>query len=221
MELGFNYNDGGRAKYFSAERVGDCVCRAIAIGNDMDYKEVYDLINKYAKKEHVGKRKKGISNARNGVYKDTIRKVLEDLGWTWVATMEIGKGCQVHLRANEIPMNETIIVNVSKHTTCVKNGVINDTYDCSRGGTRCVYGYFIKKKNHVLNENQKNVEKKEEKQTKREITIEDVKDYIKELKVMKGTLEQQITKNQEMVKWCVNQINYFENKIKEIIGGAE
>ena len=38
-KLGFNYNDGGRAKYFSAERVGDCVCRAIAIGNDMDYKE--------------------------------------------------------------------------------------------------------------------------------------------------------------------------------------
>jgi len=38
---------------------------------------------------------------------------------------------------------------------------------------------------------------------------------------MKETLEQQITKNQEMVKWCVNQINYFESKIKEIIGGAE
>ena len=183
-KLGFNYNDGGRAKYFSAERVGDCVCRAIAIGNDMDYKEVYDLINKYAKKEHVGKRKKGISNARNGVYKDTIKRVLEDLGWTWVATMEIGKGCQVHLRANEIPMNETIIVNVSKHTTCVKNGVINDTYDCSREGTRCVYGYYIKRnKNKLLNENIKNVAKT---QTTRDITINDIQDYIKELKNMKG-----------------------------------
>lgn len=218
-KLGFNYNDGGRAKYFSAERVGDCVCRAIAIGNDMDYKEVYDLINKYAKKEHVGKRKKGISNARNGVYKDTIKRVLEELGWTWVATMEIGKGCQVHLRANEIPMNETIIVNVSKHTTCVKNGVINDTYDCSREGTRCVYGYYIKRnKNKLLNEDTKNVVKT---QTTRDITINDIKDYIKELKIMKETIEGQIIKNQEMVNWCIKQINYFEKKIKEIIGGAE
>lgn len=218
-KLGFNYNDGGRAKYFSAERVGDCVCRAIAIGNDMDYKEVYDLINKYAKKEHVGKRKKGISNARNGVYKDTIKRVLEDLGWTWVATMEIGKGCQVHLRANEIPMNETIIVNVSKHTTCVKNGVINDTYDCSREGTRCVYGYYIKRnKNKLLNEDIKNVVKT---QTTRDITINDIKDYIKELKIMKETIEGQIIKNQEMVNWCIKQINYFEKKIKEIVGGAE
>ena len=55
MELGFNYNDGGRAKYFNVKGVSDCVCRAIAIGNDMDYKEVYDLINEYAKKEHTGK----------------------------------------------------------------------------------------------------------------------------------------------------------------------
>ena len=62
MELGFNYNDGGRAKYFNVKGVSDCVCRAIAIGNDMDYKEVYDLINEYAKKEHTGKRKKRISS---------------------------------------------------------------------------------------------------------------------------------------------------------------
>lgn len=146
MELDFEYNNGGREKYFEKANVGDCVCRAIAIGNDMDYLEVYNLINEYAKKERKSKRKRGISNARNGVYKNTIRKILKDLGWTWVATMGIGKGCQVHLRKNEIPMNETIIVNVSRHTTCVKNGVINDTYNCSRGGNRCVYGYYIKER---------------------------------------------------------------------------
>ena len=145
QELDFNYNDGGRSKYFKTEKVGDCVCRAIAIANNMDYKEVYDLINKYSKRERTSLRKKSVSSARNGVYKETIKKILEDLGWTWVATMGIGKGCQVHLRKDEIPMNETIIVNVSKHTTCVKDGVINDTYDCSRHGNRCVYGYFIKR----------------------------------------------------------------------------
>lgn len=141
--MDFNYNDGGRSKYFKG-LTGDCVCRAIAIANDMDYMETYNLINEYAKKERIGKRKRGISNAKTGVYKTTIRKLLKDLGWEWVPTMTIGSGCNTHLKKDELP-NETIIVNVSKHTVCVKNGIINDTFDCSRGGTRCVYGYYIKR----------------------------------------------------------------------------
>ena len=32
-------------KYYNTIKVGDCVCRAIANGTGMDYKEVYDLIN--------------------------------------------------------------------------------------------------------------------------------------------------------------------------------
>lgn len=66
------YSTGGREKYFKANVVGDCVCRAIANATGMDYKQVYDLINSYAKKEHLSKRKKKKSNARNGVTKDTI-----------------------------------------------------------------------------------------------------------------------------------------------------
>ena len=142
-ELEFNYNDGGRSKYFKGT-TGDCVCRAISIGNNMDYKEVYDLINQYSKVERTGKRKRGKSSARTGVYKSTIKKILEELGWKWIPTMKIGSGCQVHLRLGEIPMDKTIIVSVSKHLTCIKSGVINDTYNCSREGNRCVYGYFIK-----------------------------------------------------------------------------
>lgn len=136
-------SDGGRSKYFKAEKVGDCVCRAIANATGMDYLEVYNLINEYAKRERIGKRKKGISNARDGVYKDTVWKVLTDLGWKWVPTMFIGQGCKVHLKEDELPKG-TLIVSVSKHTTCVKDGVLYDTYDCSRDGTRCVYGYYIK-----------------------------------------------------------------------------
>ena len=52
------YSTGGREKYFKANVVGDCVCRAIANATGMDYKQVYDLINSYAKKEHLSKRKK-------------------------------------------------------------------------------------------------------------------------------------------------------------------
>lgn len=139
----FNYNDGGRSKYFKGA-TGDCVCRAIAIATNKDYKEIYEMINEYAKKEKVGKRKRRISSARTGVYRDTIKKVLNELGWKWVPVMKIGSGCQAHLRDNEIPMDKTIIVKVTRHLTCVVNGVINDTYDCSRDGNRCVYGYWYK-----------------------------------------------------------------------------
>lgn len=87
------YDDGGRSKYFRAESVGDCVCRAIAIATQTNYKEVYDLINRCAKTERTGKRK-GKSTARNGVYKETIQKVMKELGWRWEPTMKIGSGCQ-------------------------------------------------------------------------------------------------------------------------------
>ena len=139
------YSTGGREKYFKSNVVGDCVCRAIANATGMDYKQVYDLINSYAKKEHLSKRKKKKSNARNGVTKDTIWRILTDLGWKWIPTMLIGSGCQVHLNEKELN-NDTLIVSVSKHLTCVKNIKLYDTYDCSRGGTRCVYGYYIKER---------------------------------------------------------------------------
>ena len=139
------YSTGGREKYFKSNVVGDCVCRAIANATGMDYKQVYDLINSYAKKEHLSKRKKKKSNARNGVTKDTIWRILTDLGWKWIPTMLIGSGCQVHLNEKELP-DGALIVSVSKHLTCVKNRKLYDTYDCSRGGTRCVYGYYIKER---------------------------------------------------------------------------
>ena len=136
-------NDGGRQDAGYKGVAGDCVTRAIAIATALPYKEVYDLINLYAKTEYQSKRQRGRSNARTGVQKKTIRKVLEHLGWQWVPTMFIGKGCKVHLRGDELPSGR-LIVNVSKHTTAVIDGVLYDTYDCSRRGTRCVYGYFIR-----------------------------------------------------------------------------
>jgi hypothetical protein len=55
--------------------------------------------------------------------------------------MQIGSGCTVHLKANELPAGR-LVVSVSKHLTAVVDGVIHDTHDCSRGETRCVYGYW-------------------------------------------------------------------------------
>ena len=140
--INFVYDDGGRSKYFKAEKVGDCVTRAIAIASNKDYKEVYNALNKLAKNERTGKRKKKISNSRSGVYTRTAKKYIEKvLGWEWTPCMTIGSGCKVHLREDELPMG-TLILNLSKHFTCVKDGTLYDTYDCSRNGTRCVYGYW-------------------------------------------------------------------------------
>lgn len=136
--LDYNYNDGGRSKYFKAERVGDCVTRAIAIASQRDYKEIYDLINAEEKKARKYK-----GSARNGAYKSNYEKVIKRLGGEWHSCMSIGSGCTTHLRAGEIPMEGRIVCRLSSHLTAVIDGVINDTYDCSREGTRCVYGYWI------------------------------------------------------------------------------
>lgn len=137
------YSDGGRAKYFKG-LADDCVCRAICNATGLDYKAVYDAINEKAKGERTSRRKAGKSSARNGVYKGTTKKVIEEwLGWVWHPTMQIGEGCKVHLTEGELPSG-TLIVQVSRHLTCVKDGVIYDTFDPSRDGSRCVYGYWAK-----------------------------------------------------------------------------
>ena len=68
---------------------------------------------------------------------------MQSLGFKSVATMGIGTGCKVHLKADELPKGR-IICNLSRHYCAVVDGVINDTYDPSRGETRCVYSYLIK-----------------------------------------------------------------------------
>ena len=145
----FNFNDGGRAKAGYKGRTGDCVARAIAIAAELPYKEVYDRLAEGNATQRVTKRMKksrhGVRTARNGI--NTKRKWFQDymqsLGFKSVATMGIGTGCKVHLKADELPKGR-IICNLSRHYCAVVDGVINDTYDPSRGETRCVYSYWIK-----------------------------------------------------------------------------
>lgn len=139
----WEYDDGGRvAAGFSEKKVGDCVCRSIAIATGLSYKEVHCELNHLAfHHERRGKKKRDISNARDGVYKQTIRRFMSSIGWSWTPTMFIGQGCRVHLKEDELPAGR-LVVNLSKHVTAVIDGVIRDTYDPSREGTRCVYGVW-------------------------------------------------------------------------------
>ena len=140
----FQFNDGGRKAAGYRGKTGDCVVRSVAIATGLPYQQVYDLVNQLGVTERTGKRKRGKSSARTGVYKDTTRRLLESLGWHWTPTMQIGSGCTVHLRSDELPSGR-LVVSVSKHLTAVLDGVVHDTHDPSRRGTRCVYGYWKRK----------------------------------------------------------------------------
>lgn len=143
----FKYNDGGRAEAGLKGKAGDCVCRAIAIATGIPYAEVHEALSKGNASQRLSKRqtKKRGETADRGinVNRKWFKNYMASLGFEWKATMLIGQGCKVHLKADELPSG-TIICNVSKHFTCVIDGVINDTHDPSRGGNRCVYGYYYK-----------------------------------------------------------------------------
>ena len=138
--MNFLVDDGGRAVAGFKGKAGDCVVRAIAIATERPYREIYDAINREGKQE--SRRHARRSTARGGVFKLTFKRYRLGLGWHWIPTMKIGQGCRVHLRSAELPSQGRLIVSLSRHLTAVVDGVIHDTYDPSRHGTRCVYGYF-------------------------------------------------------------------------------
>lgn len=139
----FQYDDGGREAAGFKGKAGDCVTRAISIAAQRPYSEVYEAINARSGKVRNKTRKAtGKSSARLGVYKQDYRPYLEALGWKWVPTMAIGTGCKVHMRSDELPVGR-IIVKLTRHLAAVIDGVLHDTYEDTRDGRRCVYGYFI------------------------------------------------------------------------------
>ncbi len=137
----FEVDDGGRKAAGFKGSAGDCACRALAIACEMAYEDAYRLINETASHERPA-RGRSRSSARTGVWMPTMRRVMQDLGWEWKATMSVGSGCRVHLKASELPAGR-IIAQLSGHFVAVVDGVVRDTYDSSRDGTRCVYGFWF------------------------------------------------------------------------------
>lgn len=134
-------DDGGRAAAGFRGETRDCGVRAIAIAFRMDYREVYDLVARYGERERRSRRRRRKSHPRTGIYIATFRRIAADLGASWTPTMGIGTGCRVHVRPDELPRGR-LILNVSRHYCAFIDGVLHDTHDCSRGGTRCVYGFW-------------------------------------------------------------------------------
>ncbi len=145
----FQYNDGGRQSAGYKGHTGDCVVRAIAIAADLPYQQVYDELfrrnREFAEtsRSRAAKRvaRKG-ATPRNGNFYQSYHPYLLELGFKWVPTMFVGQGCTHHVNADELPSGR-LVLRLSRHLSAFIDGVVNDTYDCSRDGTRCVYGYYI------------------------------------------------------------------------------
>jgi len=139
-QLGYTYSDGGRSLAGFKGHANDCVVRSIAIASETPYLEIYDTFNALTQHTRLGN--KGKFSPRTGVSKYHYMPYLLSHGFKWIPTMTIGSGCKVHLRYDQLPTDKRLIVRLSKHLTVVINGVIYDTFEPSREGTRCVYGYF-------------------------------------------------------------------------------
>jgi hypothetical protein len=138
-------DDGGRAAAGFRGDAGDCVCRSIAIVAERPYAEVYKRLADSTGDQRAGKRGRKARSAANGIStsRKWFRDYMAELGLRFVPLMQIGSGCTAHLRDGEpwVPHGR-VIVAVSKHYTALIDGVIHDTHDPSRGGSRCVYGYW-------------------------------------------------------------------------------
>jgi hypothetical protein len=132
--MDWQYDDGGRAAAGFKGTTRDCGVRAVAIATGTPYAAVYAaLATLHAKR--TGKR-----TCRDGLMPETITEYLAPMGWRWVPCMRVGSGCTVHL--DELPRGR-VIARVSKHFIAVVDGVARDDHDSTRGGRRCVYGYWI------------------------------------------------------------------------------
>ena len=139
----WTWDDGGRAAAGFKGDAGDCVTRAITIAFDRryDYKAIYDELaagmGQMTKRDGSNRPR----SARNGVHKKVYEPFLVEHGWEWTPTMFIGSGTTVHVREGEIPSGR-VILRLSKHLCTAVDGIVHDTSDPSRDGTRAVYGYW-------------------------------------------------------------------------------
>ena len=131
----FQYSDGGRSQYFSGI-VGDCVTRAFSLGLDKSYLEIYELVNKISqlelddiKKKGIGKKKQDISSASSGVYQKTIRRIGDHFGLKYKKKLGMVKKLK----------GRNYLVVLAEHMTCIRDGIILDTHDCS---DLEYYGYY-------------------------------------------------------------------------------
>jgi len=125
---------GGREKYFKPlfkkDRTNDCSIRAIAHALDKDYMEVMKEIFSLA-----------IEMVRMPNDDLVVETYMNQLGYKRHKTLTQRNGDKLSLYCVEKFPHKTgvYLIRVSKHWTCVKEGVLYDTWNCSRKACRSFY----------------------------------------------------------------------------------
>ena len=118
-------------------KTGDCSTRAIVGTLGIPYDEVLSL-----QCNEAIRTKYGITN------KEVVEGVLKKFGYIKMKQPRKADGTKYQVREldkilTKEQMNEGVLVTVSNHHTCIKNGFIQDIWDC---GKMCVGNYYIKEK---------------------------------------------------------------------------
>jgi hypothetical protein len=103
--MNWYYHDGGRKQAGYNRAKGDCVTRAIAIVTNISYINAYELVNKFCNQE-----KNQVSSAGAGVAKNTLNKILKNLGFTWIPK---------RFKWGEEQIEGKVILNLSAHVVPV------------------------------------------------------------------------------------------------------
>lgn len=116
-------------------KTGDCCVRAIAGTLGISYEQAIDECAFWAKKKCYG-----ITD------KQTVELVLRQHGYVKMKQPRKRDNTKYLVRELDeiIPqrmLNEGVLVTVANHHTCIKNGVIQDIWDCGR---KTVGNYYIK-----------------------------------------------------------------------------
>jgi hypothetical protein len=133
----FCYDDGGRAAAGYRGAASDCAARAIAIASGRPYDEIYHALAREAAHDWSGS---GPNHPQTGIRKSTVARFLERRGWGFFTLRQVA-ATRVRLRGENLPMGR-LVVALATHVCAVIDGVIYDTYDCSRGGRSLVHGFW-------------------------------------------------------------------------------
>ena len=119
----------------------DCVIRALSLATGKSYEQVYREIFEISLKTGYMLNEKRVEDKfleQNGFIKikqpkkfDGTKYTIGELDW---ALTNSGRGES---------LGEAVIVRCAHHLTCVKDGVLYETWDCRR---KCISNYFIKVK---------------------------------------------------------------------------
>lgn len=142
--LPFQYDDGGRSSAPGIKGNKDCVARSLAIVTGRCYADIYQALSEGNAAQRCSKRSpKRACRADNGVntQRKWFKNYMHQLGYSWTPCIIPGSHSRIYLREGDLPVGR-LVVAVSGHYTAVINGVIHDTFDCGREGTRCVRGFW-------------------------------------------------------------------------------